>query len=140
MCNRRYGETRLKEALAHAAATGDVFHLVALDFDHFKVINDQHGHAVGDMALKEFTRRLRQAIRVGGDEFLVLLPDCPPSRVDEVLPKSTRFDLSFQGQAIAVSCSSGLARYQVHDTPESLIGRADERLYQQKQTRSGVTA
>ena len=59
--HRRYGETRLKEALTHAAATGDAFHLVALDFDHFKVINDQHGHAVGDMALKEFARRLRQA-------------------------------------------------------------------------------
>ena len=57
--NRRYGETRLKEALTHAAATGDALHLVALDFDHFKIINnDQHGHAVGDRPLKEFVRRL----------------------------------------------------------------------------------
>jgi diguanylate cyclase (GGDEF)-like protein len=145
--NRRYGETRLKEALTHAAATGDALHLVALDFDHFKIINDQHGHAVGDMALKEFARRLRQSIRscdvpirVGGDEFLVLLPDCPPGRVDEILSKSTRFELYFENQRIAVSCSSGLARYQVHDTPESLIGRADERLYRQKQTRSDATS
>src|SRR5580700_3016018 len=80
--NRRFGQTRLSEEIARAGEVSDPLLLLAIDFDRFKQINDQYGHAAGDLALKAFSRSLRRAvracdvpIRVGGDEFLVILPE-----------------------------------------------------------------
>jgi predicted signal transduction protein with EAL and GGDEF domain len=61
--NRRFGETRLQEEIARAEKSGEPLLLLALDFDRFKEINDKYGHAAGDLALKEFSRRLQRAIR-----------------------------------------------------------------------------
>jgi len=89
--NRRFGEHRLDEEVSRAATTGDPLLLVSLDFDRFKAFNDQHGHAAGDTVLQEFSRRLRRAIRasdvpirVGGDEFLLILPECPTNQLQTV--------------------------------------------------------
>ena len=141
--NRRFGERRLGEEISRAATTGDPMALVALDFDRFKAINDQHGHAAGDTVLKEFSRRLRRAIRasdvpirVGGDEFLVILPECPTDQVQTVLSRLTAFDLKLDDGSVHVSYSRGVARYQVGDTVKAMIKRADERLYENKAQRS----
>ena len=82
--NRRFGEERLKEEIIRAERNSDPLAVIILDLDHFKEINDQFGHPAGDVALKAFSRRLRKAIRacdvpvrIGGDEFLVILPECP---------------------------------------------------------------
>ena len=132
--NRRFGETRLQEEIKKAELSGEPLLLLALDFDRFKEINDQHGHAASDLALKEFSRRLQRAIRacdlavrVGGDEFLAIFPDCHGQR--------SRFCLAWnrspsrRRKKIPIFFSHGLAQYQVSDTPETMTRRADERLY-----------
>ncbi len=143
--NRRFGERRLDEEIARSAATGDPLMLVALDVDRFKAINDRHGHAAGDTELKEFARRLRRAIRssdvpirVGGDEFLVILPECPTDQAQEVLSRLTACELKLADGAVHVSYSRGVARYQVGDTATAMVKRADERLYADKGQRSAV--
>ncbi len=78
--NRRQFDERIVEALARARRLKQTIALMFLDIDHFKRINDTHGHAVGDAVLREFARRLKGSVRVtdtvarlGGDEFVVLL-------------------------------------------------------------------
>src|SRR5579864_3254224 len=140
--NRRFGEDRLQEEIARAGDVTDPLLVLALDFDGFKGINDTYGHAAGDAALKAFSRRLQRAIRacdvpvrVGGDEFLVILPDCPPDKINAILSRMESIEFETDGQKIGVFFSHGMAQYHVYDTPETLIKRADERLYNAKASR-----
>ena len=140
--NRRFGETRLREEIAQAQESDDPLLILALDFDRFKEINDNYGHAAGDLALKEFSRRLQRAIRacdvpirVGGDEFLVIFPKCHPDKIKTILSRMGSIVLTLDGNQVPVCFSHGLAQYEVNDTPESLIQRADARLYDTKATR-----
>jgi diguanylate cyclase (GGDEF)-like protein len=140
--NRRFGETRLKEEIARAQDPDDPLLILALDFDRFKEINDKYGHAAGDLALKEFSRRLQRAIRacdvpirVGGDEFLVIFPKCHPDKIKTILSRMGSIVLTLDGNQVPVCFSHGLAQYEVSDTPETLIQRADERLYEKKAQR-----
>ncbi len=142
--NRRFGETRLREEIVRAEKSGDPLMLLAFDFDHFKEINDRYGHAAGDLALKAFSRRLQRAlracdvpIRVGGDEFLVILPECPADKVQTVLSRLDAIDFNLDGEKVRVSFSQGVAQYQINDTAERIIKRADERLYAAKANRPG---
>ena len=112
------------------------------DLDHFKQINDRFGHSAGDHVLKEFARHLNKAIRgsdfavrTGGDEFLLVLPECPPEKVQIVLFRLNPFAIDFDGQRIAVSASRGWTQYQAGETLEQLTKRADESLYEDKQSR-----
>jgi diguanylate cyclase (GGDEF)-like protein len=145
--NRRFGESRLREEIERAEKSGDPLLLMALDFDRFKEINDNYGHAVGDLALKTFARRLQRAIRacdvpirLGGDEFLVILPECSQDKVQMILSRMDPVEVVWEGRKIPVCFSRGVAQYQVKDTPESMLARADERLYAEKAKRSPVTA
>ncbi len=140
--NRRFGETRLKEEVTRAKKSDEPLLLLAIDFDRFKEINDTYGHAAGDLALKEFSRRLQRAIRscdvpirIGGDEFLVILPECSPEMVKVILSRMGSVVLTLNGNQIPVSFSHGMAQYQTQDTPETMIKRADERLYATKAKR-----
>jgi len=143
--NRRFGETRLQEEIAQAEKSGEPLILIAADFDRFKQVNDQYGHAAGDLALKEFSRRLQRAvracdvpIRVGGDEFLAIFPECTLERIPEIMSRMESITFSFEGKKIPVSFSYGAALYQLHDTPESMLKRADERLYAKKAKRKAA--
>ena len=143
--NRRFGETRLKEEIERAEKSGEPLILVALDFDKFKQINDTYGHAAGDLALKAFSRRLQRAIRacdvpirVGGDEFLVIFPDCPFDKIAEILSRLDSIFFDFGGKKIPVMFSQGIAQYEVADTPEKMIQRADARLYGHKEMRKSA--
>jgi diguanylate cyclase (GGDEF)-like protein len=143
--NRRFGESRLREEIGRAEKSGEPLLILALDFDRFKDINDTYGHAAGDLALKTFSRRLQRAIRacdvpirVGGDEFLLILPECSPDKVDMILSRMHPVEVNLDGQKFPVSFSHGMAQYQVNDTPETMIRRADERLYEKKAQRAVV--
>ena len=145
--NRRFGGSRLDEEIGRVEESKNPLPLqvAAIDFDKFKNINDKYGHAAGDLALKTFSRRLQRAlracdvpIRVGGDEFLVILPECPPEKVDLVWSRIGSIVMNFEGHEIPVRYSHGLAQYQVGDTSDSLIKRADERLYQEKAKRKAA--
>ena len=137
--NRRFGEQRLQEEIERAEKEREPLAVVLFDLDYFKDINDKFGHAAGDLALKEFSRRLQRAIRacdvpvrMGGDEFLVLLPDCPRTKVDAILSRVGVPEIELNGQRIAIGYSTGRAHYQFTDTREILLGRADESLYLEK--------
>jgi diguanylate cyclase (GGDEF)-like protein len=139
--NRRFGEERLKEELARAERNGEPLAVLVLDLDHFKEINDQFGHAVGDAALKEFSRSLRKAIRacdvpvrIGGDEFLIILPECPREKVDAILSRVGSPEVK-NPRRLSIPYSVGRSHYQVNDTIKTLLARADEVLYTEKKTR-----
>jgi diguanylate cyclase (GGDEF)-like protein len=140
--NRRFGEQRLEEELARSDRNGDPLAVLLFDLDYFKEINDQHGHAAGDAALKEFSRRLKRAIRacdvpvrIGGDEFLVILPECPREKVDKILERIGTPEIRLNDQAISIRYSVGRAQHQVCDTTESMLHRADQVLYAAKAAR-----
>jgi diguanylate cyclase (GGDEF)-like protein len=143
--NRRFGEARLTEEIARSERAGDALAVILLDLDYFKEINDKFGHAVGDMAIREFSRRLRRAIRacdipvrMGGDEFLLILPECPTEKVGAILSRIGTLEIEFGGQKIPVRYSSGRAQYQFSDTFASMIARADAMLYAEKAARPRV--
>jgi diguanylate cyclase (GGDEF)-like protein len=141
--NRRFGEQILQEAIERSQKTGDCLAVVLIDLDYFKEINDQFGHAIGDLALKEFSRSLRKAmrafdtpVRLGGDEFLLVLPDCPRDNVGVILQRIGTPAIQCAGITIHVCSSSGSAQYEYGDTVETLLSRADELLYAKKAARS----
>ena len=141
--NRRFGEESLQKEIVRAENNRNELVIIAMDLDYFKEINDQFGHAAGDLVLKEFARHLRRAIRacdvpirIGGDEFLVVLPECPTENVHIILSRLKPFEVKFNRQKITVSYSRGHAQYQVDDTPQTIIQRADKSLYDEKAARS----
>ncbi|MGB9070287.1 MAG: GGDEF domain-containing protein, partial [Candidatus Acidiferrales bacterium] len=96
----------------------------------------------GDAALKEFSRRLKRAIRacdvpvrIGGDEFLVILPECPREKVDKILERIGTPEIRLNDQVISIRYSIGRAHHQVCDTTESMLHRADQVLYAEKASR-----
>ena len=141
--NRRFGEERLKEEIIRAERNSDPLAVIILDLDHFKEINDQFGHPAGDIALKAFSRKLRKAIRacdvpvrIGGDEFLVILPECPREKVDVILSRLGSIQVDIDSKTLPICYSVGRAQYQVSDTAKTLLGRADRALYAEKYARS----
>jgi diguanylate cyclase (GGDEF)-like protein len=143
--NRRYGEECLQKEITRAERHNYDLAVIVIDLDNFKQINDQFGHAAGDEVLKEFSRRLKRAIRacdvpvrMGGDEFLVVLPECPRENVHIIFSRLETFEVSFNRQKIEVSYSRGRAQYQVTDTSKTLVQRADKVLYAEKSARQTV--
>jgi diguanylate cyclase (GGDEF)-like protein len=137
--NRRFGEDYLRTEIARSERTGDPLAVVLLDLNDFKSINDRHGHFAGDLVLKEFAHRLKKAtrgsdiaVRLGGDEFLVVLTECPPEKIELVLSRLMDVQVEFGNEKIPVFCSNGWAQYQAHDKAEELVRRADAALYAHK--------
>lgn len=140
--NRRFGEQRLAEEVARSGRNGDPLAVLLFDLDYFKEINDQFGHAAGDAALKEFSRKLKRAIRacdvpvrIGGDEFLVILPECPREKVNVILDRIGASEVRFNDQVISIRYSVGRAHYQICDTSQTMLERADQVLYGEKASR-----
>jgi diguanylate cyclase (GGDEF)-like protein len=132
LVNRRYAEKRLEEALATARRTRH-------PLDHFKFINDGHGHAAGDAVLCTIADALRHTFRssdvlarFGGDEFFMLFPEADPAATIERL---THFHATLVVDApIRTTISMGVATWPADgDSEDSLLARADERLYEAKQ-------
>lgn len=142
LANRRALDERWPELLRHAEAGGQPLTLVVADLDHFKQINDRHGHPAGDAVLRNVAQLMQLATRttdlvarVGGEEFVLVLPDTPPERAMEVCERLRRrvqrFDWSSIAPGLEVTLSQGLAC-----TPplsaEGLMQRADAALYRAK--------
>lgn len=137
--NRRVTDERYIAEVTRSQRHNHHFSIIMLDLNDFKQINDTYGHAAGDTVLKAFADCLRKATRgsdiiarVGGDEFLLLLPECHPGQADQVLArlKSLRADL--HGQEISFTFSAGWADLEPGESPESLHERADRMLYHDK--------
>jgi two-component system, cell cycle response regulator len=151
--NRRYLEARLKEELARSARDAAPLTCLMADVDHFKRVNDEHGHLAGDDVLSQVARRIDAQVRssdvsarYGGEEFIILLPgtDAQAGRaLAERIRRAvsaTPFRLS-NGRALPVTVSIGVAEHAVAghergaDTAaagERLISRADRALYDAK--------
>ncbi len=137
--NRRSGEQRLAEEISRAVRHGRPLTLLVLDLDGLKQINDRLGHAAGDMLLRSFADRLQRAIRgsdlavrLGGDEFMVLLPECRAEEVTHVLARVEGLDIEYAGEKIRCRFSRGWTDYRPGETPQELLNRADEALYADK--------
>jgi diguanylate cyclase (GGDEF)-like protein len=137
--NRRFAEQRLAAEVARSERRGHPLTVLTLDLNNFKEINDTYGHPAGDQVLQEFASRLNKvvrgsdlAVRLGGDEFLVVLPECTLEQLKLVLERLSSFELDWQGQKIPVTFSAGWKDYEMGDRPEEMLARADEALYTSK--------
>ena len=144
--NRRYMTSQLQQFMHRAVMGGKPLSVMMLDIDHFKLINDTHGHQAGDEVLQELADRLRQnirpmdvACRPGGEEFLVILPETPgelayaaAERVRRAIAAGT-FNVLSETKEIAVTVSAGVsALLGPNDTMADLLARADAALYAAK--------
>ena len=143
--NRREFEHRLQLALARARRSRKPVALVFMDVDHFKSINDGHGHAAGDAVLREFATRIRAAVRatdtaarLAGDEFVVILEglqnDAEAAHVASKLVNAIRAPMPIGGGGeVSVTTSIGLACWGgVGDGADDILERADRALYRAK--------
>jgi len=137
--NKRAVTEALNRMLAQASTTGSPLALLLLDLDHFKQINDQRGHAVGDQVLANVGAVLRSVLRAqdfagrnGGEEFAVILPDTEMSAATEIAERirAAIAEISLPGTEVSVTASIGVGGFPHHgSTLERLERLADAALY-----------
>jgi diguanylate cyclase (GGDEF)-like protein len=147
--NLRALKEQLPTRLGPAARTGRRMAVLMMDIDGFKIVNDRLGHGVGNELLKEVANLLRFAVRVGdepfrfgGDEFVLLLSDADPegamvvaSRIQDIYRSMGQ---TLRGTDVTVTFSIGMAIFPDDGaTPEALLARADEALYEAKRNGPG---
>src|SRR6266571_5506222 len=143
--NRRFMQEPLERELRRAARSGRPLGGILLDIDHFKQFNDSYGHEAGDIVLRELggflqsqIRREDVACRVGGEEFLLILPDTSldvtRQRAEKLREESKRVSIQYGGRPLGgITLSMGVIVFPVHGTTCDVILRsADEALYQAK--------
>jgi diguanylate cyclase (GGDEF)-like protein len=143
--NREFLMARLPQEIEAAIERDRTLSLAMVDVDHFKAVNDQYGHGIGDVVLAEVARRLRGAIRAGdllvrygGEEFLAVLPKADAGRAWEVGERMRQrvceraFDVG-DGLALLLRISVGIAQWRIGEKMPDLIDRADVALYGAKE-------
>lgn len=137
----RYGFIETAETVLRADATA---HLALIDLDHFKAVNDRHGHDVGDLALEMFGQTCLRIVeagaffgRVGGEEFALMMSDRGPVEAAALLERlrdavNDRPIALPSGERITLTFSAGIAQANPRETWRSLFKRADEALYRAK--------
>jgi diguanylate cyclase (GGDEF)-like protein len=143
LINRRAMHRLLQNEIARIERTGGIFSLVLVDIDHFKDINDQFGHGIGDEVLIALSRAFESAIREqdivsrwGGEEFLILLPNTPLANAVE---QAERLRQLLDSDVLQIECyrhrvtaSFGVCEFAAGESLESLLKQADVALYQAK--------
>ncbi len=144
--NRRGFEKKLQEAIDNASLSGMSLCLIIADIDHFKKVNDAHGHLVGDNVLRMVAATIKDSIkgkdlaaRIGGEEFAILLPDTPfdgaMTLADNMRLTFERLDLKKKntGEILGtLTLSFGVTKYKKNEAAQEFVRRADEALYQSK--------
>ena len=146
LVNRRHMQQRIEEEAALQLRTHEPFCLALIDLDHFKRVNDQHGHAMGDLVLKEFAQAALEVLRQtdvlarwGGEEFVVLLPNTPLEQAHQ-LAERMRESVAYSAQlyasddAVRVTISIGVAATATGQptTLDLLVQAADRALFDAK--------
>ncbi|MDP2371445.1 GGDEF domain-containing protein [Rhodoferax sp.] len=143
LSNRRNLLAVAETAMAHARRTKEPIALILADIDHFKQINDQHGHAVGDQALEHcggllsrLCRTLDVVARWGGEEFLLLLPttgvDAATGLAERIRETVATTGVDHAGLRIGFTLSLGVTVLRAGESLSAAIARADQALYQSK--------
>lgn len=141
--NRRYMQERLDGIAGRRSRYGEHFTLALIDLDHFKAVNDQHGHRVGDEVLASFALAAAEVLRDsdvlgrwGGEEFLVIFPDCTPL---QALRPLRRLQATLQARAVSsrvpqlrLTFSAGVCLHEGGATVDQTLERADAALYEAK--------
>jgi len=131
--------SNLKKSKNHSSC----FSIAMIDLDHFKSVNDKHGHLGGDHVLKSVAQRMKSVLRnddvlgrYGGEEFLLILPGADLNTANQVAERVCNCvsvePFNYKDYAIPITVSVGLAVWHLDDSGESLLGRADRALYQAK--------
>ncbi|QUD88183.1 PleD family two-component system response regulator [Phenylobacterium montanum] len=144
--NRRYMTGQLTALVARAARGGDPVGVLLIDVDHFKKINDSFGHDVGDEVLREFAVRVATNVRAvdlpcrfGGEEFVVVMPGTPLAAAERIAERirlhvgGSPFRVAGGKELLTATISIGVAAtIGEGDTPDAVLKRADEALYEAK--------
>ena len=144
--NRRYMARHLDNLILSAQKSGKPLAFLIMDIDHFKSVNDTHGHDIGDEVLREFANRISAnirgidlACRYGGEEFVVVMPDtdidfaCTIAERLRHSVETTPFEISRAPNTLNVTISIGIASaLSEGDNAEGLLHRADQALYRAK--------
>jgi len=144
--NRRYLEARMKRLMERSIAAKQPLSVILADIDRFKRINDAHGHAIGDTVIRECADRLRGGVRstdlvcrVGGDEFVIVLPDAEAATARDMAERLRKriaascFDVGTGVSPLRVTMSVGVsAGFAAGEQPDRLLARADQALYEAK--------
>lgn len=142
LANRGYFMERFHEAVFKADHHGEPLSLLMADLDHFKAVNDTHGHDAGDEVLKAFAAKLLHicrkedlAARSGGEEFLIILPQTPEEDAQRVALRicAVMRDADVLGRGVPVTVSIGVAGHTMGESPDELLKRADQALYRAKE-------
>ena len=142
VANRRELDDQLARCCSRAARHASTLGVLLIDVDHFKRINDDHGHEAGDVALVEIANRIGQRLRRedilgrwGGEEFMVITPDVggegPAALAEDLRECIAGQPLQVGGRYVPVTVSVGWAAWN-GDDPRTLVRRADEALYRAK--------
>jgi diguanylate cyclase (GGDEF)-like protein/PAS domain S-box-containing protein len=143
LANRVMLDQELAHSIAHAERHGDRVGVVFIDLDDFKPINDTFGHSIGDDVLREIANRIAGCVReydtvarVGGDEFVVVLPRLPHpgslATIARKLKSEVAAPMLIGSDRISVSASLGLALYRPGDDASSILIRADHNMYRSR--------
>lgn len=143
--NRRGMDEAFTAEIARFHRQGEPLSVALLDIDNFKMLNDQHGHDVGDVALKHLTSVVRRTVRttdivtrLGGEEFVILLPN---TQLNEAVTLIERLQRSLtkayflgNNEKLLITFSAGVALFTASDDMSSILQRADRAMYQAKKT------
>jgi len=143
LLNRQSLDALLHQAITRARRSGTPLALLLADVDHFKAVNDEHGHLVGDEVLRRVAQTLREQLREsdtvcrwGGEEFLIIVQDCDASAalaLAEKLRVAVADGMPAAGQALSrVTVSLGVAELKPKESEDALVGRADAAMYAAK--------
>lgn len=143
--NRRALDERMEEMMSRAERYGNTFSLIVLDLDHFKAINDAHGHTGGDRILRAIAHILKDQkrssdflARYGGEEFVLLLPETTLESAQRIAERTCErvavSNFRFQNAKIRVTLSAGVGElHPGRDTAKTLFERVDAALYRAKE-------
>lgn len=143
LLNRQAFEIVFQQAILDSERRGIPLSVILFDIDFFKMVNDNHGHLTGDRVLKDIASITRGAVREsdivtrwGGEEFLVLLKDCPLDKAAALAEKIrvmiASHDFELEASELCLTASLGVVEYAYRETWTSFFGRADQALYQAK--------
>jgi diguanylate cyclase (GGDEF)-like protein len=141
--NRHAFEASYRQNINVAIRNNEPLSMILIDIDHFKNINDQHGHIAGDSVLTQFAHLLNDTLRAsdslcrwGGEEFIMLLPQCNQhdagAIAEQLRKKINAHQFEVDDKKIGISASFGVSQYILAETEDALISRVDSALYKAK--------